>query len=162
MKGFRTFLLRGNVIDLAVAVVIGVAFNNIVHALVNDIITPLIAFAGGAPDFSMLQVHLGATALSYGLFLNAVISFLVVSAVVYFLLVAPMAKVVAFTQRNREAAERPCPECLSTIPAKATRCMYCTVQVPPPEAAGPAAPATVSLRRPATWLSPGAPKGTGS
>ena len=162
MKGFRTFLLRGNVIDLAVAVVIGVAFNNIVHALVNDIITPLIAFVGGAPDFGKLTVHLGSTALSYGMFLNAVISFLVIAAVVYFLLVAPMAKVVAFSQRNREAAERPCPECLSTIPAKATRCMYCTASVPPPAVPGAPAPAAARPLRSAAWLSQGAPKGTES
>lgn len=162
MKGFRTFLLRGNVIDLAVAVVIGVAFNNIVHALVNDVITPLIAFAGGAPDFGTLKLHLGATTLSYGLFLNAVISFLVIAAVVYFLLVAPAAKVVAFTQRRKEAAERPCPECLSTIPAKASRCMYCTATVPPVTVSAPPVPVTARLHQPAAWLSPGAGKGTGS
>lgn len=162
MKGFRTFLLRGNVIDLAVAVVIGVAFNNIVHALVNDIITPLIAFVGGAPDFGKLTVHLGSTALSYGMFLNAVISFLVISAVVYFLLVAPVAKVVALTQRSKEATERPCPECLSTIPAMARRCMYCTAVVPPPPVTSTPAPVAARLRRSAGWLSQGAPKGTES
>jgi large conductance mechanosensitive channel len=162
MKGFRTFLLRGNVIDLAVAVVIGVAFNNIVHALVNDVITPLIAFVGGAPDFGTLKLHLGASTLSYGLFLNAVISFLVIAAVVYFLLVAPAAKVVAFTQRRKEATERPCPECVSTIPAKASRCMYCTAKVPPVSVTVPPEPLTARVRRPATWLSPGAAKGTES
>lgn len=162
MKGFRAFLLRGNVIDLAVAVVVGVAFNNIVHALVNDIITPLIAFAGGAPDFGKLRVHLGSSTLSYGLFLNAVISFLVIAAVVYFLLVAPMTKVVAFSQRRKEASERPCPECLSTIPAKATRCMYCTAPVSPVSPASQPPPVTARLRRSAAWLSQGAPKGTES
>ncbi len=161
MKGFRTFLFRGNVIDLAVAVVIGVAFNNIVHALVNDIITPLIAFAGGAPDFGQLKAHLGGSTLSYGLFLNAVISFLLISAVVYFLLVAPAAKVIAYTQRNKEATERSCPECLSTIPARATRCMYCTSPVPPVSSAT-SPPATSRLRGAASWVSQGAPKGTGS
>jgi len=144
MKGFRTFLLRGNVVDLAVAVVVGVAFNNIVQSLVKDIITPLIAAAGGKPNFGSLKFHIGGTPISYGLFLNAVITFLIVAAVVYFLLVAPMGKLVAFSQRRKEAAERECPECLSLIPAKATRCKFCTAIVPPPAPA--AAPATVRQR----------------
>jgi len=131
MKGFRTFLLRGNVIDLAVAVVMGVAFNNIVQAVVKDIITPLIAAAGGSPDFGSLKFTIGTTTIKYGVFLNAVIAFLIIAAVVYFLLVAPMSKVMAFTQRNKEAAERECPECLSLIPYKASRCMYCTAALPP-------------------------------
>jgi large conductance mechanosensitive channel len=132
MKGFRTFLLRGNVIDLAVAVVVGVAFNNIVQSLVKDIITPLIAAAGGAPNFGSLKFTIHGTAMSYGLFLNAVITFLIVASVVYFLLVAPVAKLTAFAQRNKEAAERECPECLSLIPARATRCKFCTAVIAPP------------------------------
>ena len=136
MKGFRAFLLRGNVVDLAVAVVMGVAFNNIVQAMVKDIITPLIAAAGGRADFSTLQLTVGTTTVRYGLFLNAVIAFLIIATVIYFLLVAPMGKLVAFAQRKREAAEKECPECLSVIPAKATRCKYCTAVLPP---ASPAA-----------------------
>jgi large conductance mechanosensitive channel len=131
MKGFRTFLLRGNVIELAVAVVMGVAFNAIVQALVRYIITPLIAAAGGTPNFSALKVGIGSTTIDYGLLLNAVISFIIIAAVVYFLIVAPAGKVVAFSQRKKEATERQCPECLSTIPAKAIRCMYCTAALPP-------------------------------
>jgi large conductance mechanosensitive channel len=131
MKGFRTFLLRGNVVDLAVAVVMGVAFNNIVQSLVKDVITPLIAAAGGRPNFSKLHLTIGSTTIRYGLFLNAVIAFLIIAAVVYFLLVAPMAKLVAFAQRKKEASEKDCPECLSLIPAKATRCKYCTAVLPP-------------------------------
>jgi large conductance mechanosensitive channel len=141
MKGFRTFLLRGNLVDLAVAVVIGVAFNNIVQSLVKDIITPLIAAAGGTPNFGSLTFTIGSTPISYGLFVNAVITFLIVAAVVYFLLVAPTAKLLAFIERNKEATERECPECLSLIPAKATRCKFCTAVIPP--AAPAAAPATV-------------------
>ena len=140
MKGFRTFLLRGNVVDLAVAVVMGVAFNNIVQSLVKDIITPLIAAAGGTPNFGSLQFTIGGTAISYGVFLNAVITFLIVAGVVYFLLVAPMGKLLTFTQRRKEATERECPECLSLIPAKATRCKFCTAVIQP--AAPAAAPAT--------------------
>jgi len=131
MKGFREFLLRSNVIALAVAVVMGVAFTQIVRSLVNNIITPLIAAAGGQPHFGSLVLTIGHTTISYGLFLNAVIAFVIIAAVVYFLLVAPMNKMVAFSQRNKEATERECPECLSNIPFKATRCMYCTAIVPP-------------------------------
>ena len=131
MKGFRAFLLRGNVVDLAVAVVMGVAFNNIVQALVKDVITPLFAAAGGRPDFSKLQLSVGSTTVRYGLFLNAVIAFLIIATVIYFLLMAPMAKLVSFAQRKKEAAEKDCPECLSMIPAKATRCKYCTAVLPP-------------------------------
>jgi large conductance mechanosensitive channel len=131
MKGFREFLMRSNVIDLAVAVVMGVAFNNIVQSLVKDIVTPLIAAAGGSPNFGSLQFTIGKSSIGYGLFLNAVIAFLIIAAVVYFLLVAPMAKIMAFAQRNKSAAERECPECLSTIPFSATRCKFCTASVPP-------------------------------
>ena len=131
MKGFRTFLFRGNLIDLAVAVVIGVAFNAIVQALVKYVITPLIAAAGGTPNFTALKANVGRTTIDYGLLLNAVISFIVIAAVVYFLIVAPAGKVMALSQRKKEATERECPECLSMIPVKATRCMYCTATVPP-------------------------------
>ncbi len=146
MKGFRTFLLRGNVIDLAVAVVMGVAFNNIVQAVVKDIITPLIAAAGGSPDFGSLKFTIGTTTIKYGVFLNAVIAFLIIAAVVYFLLVAPMSKVMAFAQRNKEAAERQCPECLSLIPYKASRCMYCTAALPPATATAATTTAPVMRR----------------
>ncbi len=131
MKGFRTFLLRGNVVDLAVAVVMGVAFNNIVQAMVRNIITPLISAAGRRPNFATMHVRIGSSTVRYGVFLNAVIAFLIIAAVIYFLLVAPMGKLVAFAQRKKEAAEKDCPECLSVIPAKATRCKYCTAVLPP-------------------------------
>ena len=140
MKGFRTFLLRGNVIDLAVAVVMGVAFNDIVQAVVKYFITPLIAAAGGTPNFAKLEFVIGSSHFKYGLFLNAVISFVIIAAVVYFLIVAPMGKVIAFSQRNKEATEKQCPECISLIPVQATRCKYCTATLPP---AGAAATATV-------------------
>ncbi len=131
MKGFRTFLLRGNIVELAVAVVMGVAFNNIVQAMVKNIITPLIAAAGGAPDFGGLKFTLGGSPIRYGLFLNAVIAFTIIASVVYFLLVAPMTRLLAFTERKRQLTERDCPECLSVIPAKATRCKYCTAVLAP-------------------------------
>jgi large conductance mechanosensitive channel len=146
MKGFRKFLTRGNIIDLAVAVVIGVAFNAIVQALVKDLITPLIsALVGDRIDFSSLSFHLHNATFTYGAVINAAVSFLVISAVVYWLIVAPAAKVTALTNRNRVATDRPCPECTSTIPVAAKRCMYCTSEVPPvpppaPATDGPAAP----------------------
>jgi large conductance mechanosensitive channel len=136
MKGFRAFLLRGNLVDLAVAVVIGVAFNAVVMALVNDIITPLISAIVGKPGFSSLSVHIGKATFPYGLFLNALISFLLIAAVVYFLIVAPMARLLALVNRNQAASERACPECLSQIPIGATRCKFCTATIPPAEEPG--------------------------
>ena len=142
MKGFRQFLLRGNVVDLAVAVVMGVAFNAVVHALVVEIITPLIAALGGTTNFATLHVTIGKAVVTYGDLLNALISFLVIAAVVYFLVVAPVSRLIAYTQRNQAATERDCPECLSRIPMAATRCKFCTATVPPVEpTASPASPA---------------------
>jgi large conductance mechanosensitive channel len=134
MKGFRTFLLRGNLVDLAVAVVIGVAFNAVVQALVTNIITPLIAAIGGKPNFASLSVHIGKGNFTYGLFLNALISFVIIALVVYFVIVAPVSKLIARANRNQAATERACPECLSQIPIAATKCMYCTSVVPPANA----------------------------
>ncbi|HUZ25111.1 MAG TPA: large conductance mechanosensitive channel protein MscL [Streptosporangiaceae bacterium] len=137
MSGFKKFLFRGNLIDLAVAVVIGVAFNAVVQALIADIITPLIAAIFHQPNFGTLQFTLHGSVFHYGLFLNALVSFLIIAAVVYYLVVMPAARVIALATRNQEATERACPECLSQIPVAATRCMYCTTEVPP---VGPAAP----------------------
>ena len=131
MKGFRDFISRGNLIDLAVAVVIGLAFTTLVTAVVTDLITPIIAAIGGQRDFSGLTFTINHSAFKYGAFFNAVISFLIIAAVVYYLIVAPMAKVTARFHREAEVTTRDCPECLSTIPIAATRCMYCTTQVPP-------------------------------
>lgn len=139
MKGFRTFLLRGNLVDLAVAVVVGVAFNAVVQAFVTNIITPLISAIVMKPSFGALVVHIHKTKVPYGLFLNALVSFVIISAVVYFLLVAPVAKVLAIMTRNKEATERDCPECLSQIPVGATRCRFCTATIPPAHAPASAA-----------------------
>jgi large conductance mechanosensitive channel len=139
MKGFKQFLMRGNLVDLAVAVVIGVAFNAVVQALIADIITPIIAAIAHKPNFGALTFTINGSKFSYGLFLNALISFVIVAAVVYFLVVAPMNRLMTYTQRNQEATERQCPECLSNIPIAAHRCMYCTSEVPPVTPATPAA-----------------------
>jgi large conductance mechanosensitive channel len=131
MGGFRKFLFRGNLIDLAVAVVIGVAFNDVIHALITDIITPLIAAIGGQPNFSALTFTVHKSHFLYGGFLNSLISFVIIAAVVYYLIVSPATRITDLTTRNKEATQRDCPECLSSIPVKARRCMYCTAEVPP-------------------------------
>jgi large conductance mechanosensitive channel len=132
MGGFRKFLMRGNIIDLAVAVVIGVAFNAIVQALVKDMITPLItAIVGDHINFNSLSVSVNGATLTYGAVINAAISFLVIAAVVYWLIVAPAARLTALANRNKAATDRQCPECTSTIPIAARRCMYCTADVAP-------------------------------
>ncbi len=109
MGGFRKFLFRGNLVDLAVAVVIGVAFNAVVQALVKDLITPLIAAVGGKHDFSRLTFTVHGSTFFYGEFINALVSFVVIAAVVYYLIVTPSDRVTALTQRNKVATERECP-----------------------------------------------------
>jgi len=131
VRGFRQFLFRGNLIDLAVAVVIGVAFNALVQALIADIITPLIAAIGGKPNFASLSFTVNKSHFLYGSFINAVLSFVIIAAVIYYLIVGPSDRLMAIRNRNKEATERDCPECLQSIPINATRCMYCTAQVPP-------------------------------
>lgn len=132
MRGFRKFLMQGNIIDLAVAVVIGVAFNAIVQALVRYMITPLItAITGSKKPFSGLSFTVHHSQFSYGEVINAAVAFLVIAAVIYWLIVAPTAKLTALATRNKIATQRECPECTSTIPVAAKRCMYCTSEVPP-------------------------------
>jgi large conductance mechanosensitive channel len=131
MSGFKKFLFRGNLIDLAVAVVIGVAFNAVVQALIADVVAPLIAAIFHKPSFGSLTFKVNGSIIHYGLFLNALLSFVIIALVVYYLVVMPAARVIALTTRNKEATERSCPECLSQIPIAATRCMFCTSEVPP-------------------------------
>jgi large conductance mechanosensitive channel len=131
VKGFRQFITRGNLIDLAIAVVIGTAFTAVVTAIVGDLIMPLIAAIGGKPDFNSLVFTVNHSQFKYGAFLTALVSFLIIAAVVYYLVVAPMAQVTARLTRHKEATERDCPECLSSIPVAARRCKYCTAVVAP-------------------------------
>jgi large conductance mechanosensitive channel len=129
LQDFKKFILRGNVVDLAVAVVIGGAFGAIVTALVKDIITPLLAAVGGQRDFSGLYLTLNGSRIMYGDFLNAVISFLLIATVIFFLVVQPLNKLVAYTNRREESDEpttKLCPECLSEVPKEAHRCAFCT------------------------------------
>ena len=143
VSGFRKFVFQGNLISLAVAVVIGIAFNAVIQALISDIITPLIAAAGGKPNFGSLSFTVNHSHFLYGSFLNALISFVIIAAVVYYLLVAPSVRVTTRLERKQEATDRQCPECLSQIPIGARRCMYCTATVPPVnEPASPTTPAS--------------------
>lgn len=133
VKGFKQFILRGNVVDLAVAVVIGVAFGVMISALVRDLLTPLIAAIFGKPDFSTLRFTVNNSVFLYGDFINAVIAFVLIAAAVYFAVVVPI-NAWADRRRREEATVTPivqrCPECLSEIPAGATRCAYCTATLP--------------------------------
>ena len=129
LKGFRQFIMRGNVIDLAVAVVIGAAFGAVVTSFVTNIVTPLIAAIVGKPDFSAFYFTINGAVISYGTFLNALVSFLLIAAAVYFFMVAPMNAWKARAARNAVPADptsRKCPECLSEIPVAAHRCAFCT------------------------------------
>ena len=127
-KGFRQFILRGNVIDLAVAVVIGAAFGAVVTAFVTNILTPFIAAIVGKPDFSAFSFTVNGSNIGYGIFLNALISFLLVAAAVYFFMVAPMNAWKTRQARSAVPADpttKKCPECLSEIPIGARRCAFC-------------------------------------
>lgn len=132
MSGFKTFLLRGNVVDLAVGVVIGVAFGAVVTAFVKDLVTPLVAAIFGKPDFSSLTFTINNSKFSYGDFVNAVVAFLVVAAVIYFFVVVPYTALVARSRKEPPAdpTTKKCPECLSEIPIDARRCAFCGELVP--------------------------------
>ena len=128
MSGFKQFILRGNVVDLAIAVVIGAAFGAVVSALVKDLVTPLIAAIGGKPDFSNLTFTVNNSRFLYGDFINALLSFLVIAAVIYYLVVLPVNALLSRSRQERAAAPstKQCPECLSDIPVGARRCSFCT------------------------------------
>jgi len=140
LKDFRQFLLRGNLVDLAIAVVIGAAFGAVVAALVKDIITPLIAAIGGQPDFSGLDFTINKSRFAYGDFFNAILTFVIIAAVVFFLVVKPVNALMERMQTGEAVDEetRECPACLSQIPYAARRCAFCTEEIgaatPPPRA----------------------------
>lgn len=130
MKGFREFVLRGNVVDLAIAVVIGAAFGVVVAAFVKDLITPLIAAIGGKPDFSALNFTINNSKFLYGDFINALIAFVIIAAVIYFFVVKPYTRLMdRFKPAVTPAPEHDCPYCTSHIPVAATRCPFCTSQL---------------------------------
>jgi large conductance mechanosensitive channel len=131
LRDFRAFILRGNLVDLAVAVVIGTAFTAVVNAFVTDIITPLIAAIGGKPNFGNLAFTINGSRFAYGDFLNAALTFLIVAAVMFFLVIKPVNLLLdqMQTEPEVESPTRPCPECLSQIPRAASRCAFCTTEV---------------------------------
>jgi large conductance mechanosensitive channel len=132
LKGFRDFILRGNVVDLAVAVIIGAAFNAIVTSFTKDVLGQFIAAIVGKPDFSGVVFKVNGTPILIGNFLNAAISFLIVATVVYFGVVLPLNTLLAHLQKPAPAApssSKTCPECLSEIPLAAKRCAHCTQPV---------------------------------
>lgn len=135
-KGFAAFIARGNVVDLAVAVVMGAAFGAVVTALVKDLLTPLIAAIFGKADFSQLHFTINNSVFAYGDFLNALIAFIGIAAAIYFVVVYPMQRIIELRRGPVEPAITACPECLSEIPLAATRCRFCTAVLKP--AASPA------------------------
>ena len=129
LNEFKAFILRGNVIDLAIAVVIGAAFGAVVTALVTDLITPLIAAIGGQPDFSGAAFTIHNSRFRFGDFINALVSFIFIGVAVYFFIVLPMNKLLARIRRGEVAPDpttKKCPECLSDVPIAARRCAFCT------------------------------------
>ena len=128
-KEFRKFVLRGNVVDLAVGIVIGAAFTTVVNAVVNNLITPLISVVYGGHTFSKAVFHLRGNEFAYGAVINALVTFLIVAAVVFFFVVQPINKLNEITMRNKDTEEettKKCPHCLSVVPKEATRCKFCT------------------------------------
>lgn len=128
---FKRFLLRGNVIDLAVAVVIGAAFTAVVTAFVEDLVTPLLAAIGGQPDFSALDFTINDSTFRYGHFLNAILSFVLIAAVIFFFVIVPVNELISRSRREptEDPTTRKCPECLSEIPIAARRCAFCATEV---------------------------------
>jgi large conductance mechanosensitive channel len=137
-KDFKKFILRGNVVDLAVAVVVGAAFGAIVTGFVKDIVTPLIAAIGGQPNFSNLSFTIHKSIFKYGDFINSVISFLIIATAVFFFVVQPLNKLMAHLKPEEdvdEPSERECPYCKSAVSSEASRCKYCTSKIKPELAA---------------------------
>jgi large conductance mechanosensitive channel len=131
VKDFKEFLLRGNLVDMAVGIVIGVAFAAVVTALVGDLITPLIAAIGGKPSFGNLSFHINGSTFKYGDFINALITFVIIAAVVFFLIVKPVNALMARyrTEPDVEQTTKGCPRCLSSIPIAASKCAFCTADL---------------------------------
>ena len=132
MKGFKAFLLRGNVVDLAVGVVIGIAFGVVITAFVKDLVTPLIAAIGGKPDFASLYFTINNSKFLYGDFINALLGFVLIALVIYFFVVVPVNALVARSRKEPPAdpTTKKCTECLSEIPVGAKRCAFCAQPQP--------------------------------
>lgn len=134
VKEFRNFLMRGNVVDLAIAVVIGAAFGAVVTAMVDDLIMPIIGIFGGAPDFSSNTFTINGSEFKWGHFLTQLISFIIIAAVIFFVVVKPMNTLMERVKRGEgtpDPTTRSCPECLGTVPIAAKRCQFCAQPLPP-------------------------------
>jgi len=131
VKDFKEFLLRGNLVDMAVGIVIGVAFAAVVTALVGDLVTPLIAAIGGKPDFGNLSFTINKSHFLYGDFINALITFVIIAAVIFFLVVKPVNALMRRyrTEPDVEQTTKDCPHCLSSIPIAASKCAFCTADL---------------------------------
>lgn len=134
LKDFKQFILRGNVVDLAVGVIIGAAFGTVVNSLVKDVLTPLISALAHVPKFDKLHATVNSVPITYGNFINAFVSFMIVAFVVFFFVVQPINKLTAIAARKKETPEpttRKCPECFSVIDKKASRCAFCSTKITP-------------------------------
>lgn len=133
LNEFKTFVLRGNVVDLAIAVVIGAAFSGIVDALVKGIIMPILGIFGGKPNFDQYYITINGSNILLGTFLTALVSFLIIAAIIFFLVLQPINALMALRKTEPPAGPttRDCPYCLSSIPIQATRCAFCTSEVAP-------------------------------
>jgi len=126
LKGFRDFVMRGNVVDLAIGVVIGAAFGGVVASFTADVLTPIIGAIVGKPDFSAMVWTINGSPIAVGKFLNALISFLLVAAAIYYFVVLPMNAFMSRFKKEAPPDKKKCPECLSDIPIDAKRCAHCT------------------------------------
>ena len=131
MGGFKNFIMRGNLVQLAVAVVIGTQFSDLVKQFVQSFVNPLLALIGGTPNFAGLTFKIGRGTFTYGAFLTDVLTFVISALVVYYVLVLPVSRLIQLFERNRAATERDCPECTMSIPVAARRCPQCTAEIAP-------------------------------
>jgi large conductance mechanosensitive channel len=131
MAGFKNFIMRGNLIELAVAVVIGTQFSNLIKQFVSSFVNPLISLVGGTPDFGKFSFTVGRATFTYGQFLTEALTFLISAVVVYYAMVLPASRLLKLFERNKDATTRDCPECTMSIPVAARRCPECTAEIVP-------------------------------